>query len=142
MWRSFRRACGAARGSSRSGGSSSGAESVVWSRRRSDRARQTLEARPLVRGSACASPRAPPGRILMPLARGVYEPPTMVAIHEIRAVALALPRTTEGFVRGQVKFYIGRIVYLAISRDEATLGFAVPKEWRAALVESEPEKFS
>jgi hypothetical protein len=65
-----------------------------------------------------------------------------VTVDEIRAVALALPRTTEGFVRGQVKFYIGRIVYLAISRDESTLGFAFPKEWRAALVESEPEKFS
>src|SRR5262245_54178634 len=66
----------------------------------------------------------------------------MVTVEEIRSVALGLPRTTEGFVRGQVKFYIGRIVYLAISRDESTLGFAFPKEWRAALVESEPEKFS
>src|SRR5919198_5147774 len=66
----------------------------------------------------------------------------MVTVDDIRAVALALPRTTEGFVRGQVKFYIGRIVYLAISRDESTLGFAFPKEWRAALVESEPGKFS
>src|SRR3954471_1801441 len=66
----------------------------------------------------------------------------MVTVQEIRAVALALPRSTEGFVRGQVKFYIGRIVYLAISRDESTLGFAFPKEWRAALVEAEPEKFS
>src|ERR671932_2389689 len=66
----------------------------------------------------------------------------MVTVDDIRAVGLALPRTTEGFVRGQVKFYIGRIVYLAISRDESTLGFAFPKEWRAALVESEPDKFS
>jgi hypothetical protein len=65
-----------------------------------------------------------------------------VTVDEIRAVALALPRSTEGFVRGQVKFYIGRIVWLAISRDESTMGFAFPKEWRAALVESEPEKFS
>src|ERR671937_2282799 len=66
----------------------------------------------------------------------------MVTVDDIRAVALALPRTTEGFVQGQVKFRIGRIVYLAISRDETTLGFAFPKEWRDALVESEPEKFS
>ncbi|HYT52206.1 MAG TPA: MmcQ/YjbR family DNA-binding protein [Gaiellaceae bacterium] len=66
----------------------------------------------------------------------------MVTTDEIRAVALALPRTTEGYVRGQVKFRIGRIVYLAISRDGSTMGFAFPKEWRAALVESEPEKFS
>jgi hypothetical protein len=66
----------------------------------------------------------------------------VVTIDEVRAVALALPRTTEGLVRGQVKFRVGRIVYLAISRDGSTMGFAFPKEWRPALVEAEPEKFS
>jgi hypothetical protein len=66
----------------------------------------------------------------------------MVTVEEIRAVASNLPRTNEGLVRGQVKFRIGRIVYLAISRDGSTMGFAFPKEWRNALVESEPEKFS
>ena len=65
-----------------------------------------------------------------------------MTLDEIRALALSLPRTTEGLVRGQVKFRIGRIVYLSISRDEKTMGFAFPKEWRDALVESEPEKFS
>jgi len=45
-------------------------------------------------------------------------------------------------VRGRVKFRIGRIVYLAFSRDGAVMGFAFPKAWRDALVESEPEKFS
>ena len=53
-----------------------------------------------------------------------------------------LPRTNEGLVRGQVKFRVGRIVYLAISRDGSTMGFAFPKAWRSALVEAEPEKFS
>ena len=66
----------------------------------------------------------------------------MVTIEEIRDFASALPRSSEGYVRGQVKFRIGRIVYLAISRDAKTMGFAFPKEWRNALVESEPEKFS
>jgi hypothetical protein len=66
----------------------------------------------------------------------------MVTVEEIRAVASNLPRTNEGLVRGQVKFRVGRIVYLAISRDGSTMGFAFPKEWRTALVESEPEKFS
>lgn len=65
-----------------------------------------------------------------------------MTVDEIRAVAQALPRSSEGFVRGQVKFRIGRIVYLAISRDGSTMGFAFPREWRSALVESEPEKFS
>lgn len=45
-------------------------------------------------------------------------------------------------MRGQVKFRIGRIVYLALSRDGATMGFAFPKDWRDALVEAEPEKFT
>jgi hypothetical protein len=66
----------------------------------------------------------------------------VVTIEEVRAVASRLPRSSEGLVRGQVKFRIGRIVYLAISRDGSTMGFAFPKEWRNALVESEPEKFS
>ena len=45
-------------------------------------------------------------------------------------------------MRGQVKFRIGRIVWLAFSKDGSTMGFAFPKEWREALVDAEPEKFS
>ena len=66
----------------------------------------------------------------------------MVTVEEVRAFASTLPRSSEGLVRGHVKFRIGRIVYLALSRDGSTLGFAFPKELREALVESEPEKFS
>jgi hypothetical protein len=66
----------------------------------------------------------------------------MVTVDEIRQVAIALPRTNEGLVRGQVKFRVGRIVYLSISRDGSTMGFAFPKDWRNALVDAEPEKFS
>jgi hypothetical protein len=67
---------------------------------------------------------------------------TVVTIDEIRAVAGTLPRSSEGLVRGQVKFRIGRIVYLSLSRDGSTMGFAFPKDWRDALVDSDPEKFS
>jgi hypothetical protein len=66
----------------------------------------------------------------------------MVTIEDVRAFASTLPRSSEGLVRGRVKFRVGRIVYLSISRDGTTMGFAFPKEWRDALVESEPEKFS
>ena len=45
-------------------------------------------------------------------------------------------------MRGRVKFRIGRIVYLSFSRDGTVMGFAFSKEWRNALVESEPDKFS
>lgn len=44
-------------------------------------------------------------------------------------------------MRDRVKFRVGRIVYLAFSRDETLMGFAFPKEERRALIESEPEKF-
>ena len=65
----------------------------------------------------------------------------MVTLDEVRALAITLPRTTEAFVRGRVKFRVGQIVYLAFSRDETMMGFAFPKEWRDALVSSEPDKF-
>ncbi len=66
----------------------------------------------------------------------------MVTIDEVRAFASTLPRSTEALVRGRVKFRIGRIVYLSLAPDGSTMGFAFPKDWRKALVESEPEKFS
>jgi hypothetical protein len=64
----------------------------------------------------------------------------MVTIDEVMAFGLGLPRTTEGVVRGRRKLYIGRIVYVAHEREDI-LGFAFPKEWREALVSSDPEKF-
>ena len=65
----------------------------------------------------------------------------MATIEQARAIAVTLPRTTEALVRDRVKFRVGRIVYLAFSRDEMTMGFAFPKDERDALVASEPEKF-
>ena len=65
----------------------------------------------------------------------------MVTLEEVRAFAESLPRSYEAHVRGRVKFRVGRIVYLAFSRDESVMGFAFPKEWRMSLVEGEPEKF-
>src|SRR5256884_944582 len=65
----------------------------------------------------------------------------VVTIDHVRAVAAPLPRSYEALVRGRVKFRVGRIVYLAFSRDETEMGFAFPKEWRDALVQTEPEKF-
>src|SRR6478752_4829009 len=65
----------------------------------------------------------------------------MVTPDNIRTVALALPRTEEALVRDQVKFRVGRIVYVALSRDELSMGFAFPKDERAALVAANPGKF-
>ena len=65
----------------------------------------------------------------------------MVTIDDVRALATTLPRSYEVLVRDRVKFRVGRIVYLAFSRDETLMGFAFPREERAALVEAEPDKF-
>jgi hypothetical protein len=65
----------------------------------------------------------------------------MVTIDDVRAVAEGLPRSYEVLVRDRVKFRVGRIVYVAFSRDETLMGFGFPKEERVALVESEPDKF-
>jgi hypothetical protein len=65
----------------------------------------------------------------------------VATVDEVRALASTLPRATEVFVHGRIKFRVGRIVFLAFSRDGTLMGFGFPKEWRQALVESEPEKF-
>ncbi|MEP6761645.1 MAG: MmcQ/YjbR family DNA-binding protein [Sporichthyaceae bacterium] len=62
-------------------------------------------------------------------------------IERVRELALTLPRSYEALVRDRVKFRVGRIVYLAFSRDEQMMGFAFPKEERPALVEAEPDTF-
>ena len=67
--------------------------------------------------------------------------PAVVTIDDVRALASGLPRSYEASVRGRVKFRVGRIVYLAFSRDETLLGFAFPKEERDALVQTYPDKY-
>jgi len=65
----------------------------------------------------------------------------MVTAEDVRRLAITLPRTEEHLIRDQVKFRVGRIVYIAIAADERSMGFAFPKEERAALVAAEPAKF-
>jgi hypothetical protein len=64
-----------------------------------------------------------------------------VTIDDVRRLARSLPRSEEHLVRGRVKFRVGQMVYLAFSRDEAIMEFAFPREWRAGLVEAQPDKF-
>jgi hypothetical protein len=65
----------------------------------------------------------------------------VATIDDVRALAVTLPRSYEAVVRDRVKFRVGRIVYLAFSRDETVMGFAFPKEEREGLVASDPAKF-
>jgi hypothetical protein len=76
---------------------------------------------------------------------GLSDGPTsvqgVISVDDVRRIASPLPRSYEVVVRDQIKFRVGRIVYLAFSRDETVLGCAFPKEERAAMVAAEPGKF-
>ena len=65
-----------------------------------------------------------------------------VNIDDVRDLTAGLPRSYEVFVRGRIKFRVGRIVYLAFSRDETLMGFAFPKEEREAALETYPHGWS
>jgi hypothetical protein len=65
----------------------------------------------------------------------------VVTVDDVRRLCLSLPRTTEHLVRDRVKFRVKQLVYVSFSRDETLMGFAFPREERAALVEAEPDKF-
>jgi hypothetical protein len=65
----------------------------------------------------------------------------MATVEDVQALARGLPRSSEVYVYGRLKYRIGQIVYLAFSKDQTVLGFAFPKEERDALVETYPEKF-
>ena len=65
----------------------------------------------------------------------------VITVEDVRRIASSLPRSYEVVVRDRIKFRVGRIVYVAFSPDETVMGFAFPKEERAALVASEPDKF-
>ena len=66
----------------------------------------------------------------------------VVTVDDVRAVVADLPRSYEVLVRDRVKFRVGSLVYVAFSRDEATMGFAFPKEERADLVAARPDVFA
>src|SRR5512133_1292000 len=65
----------------------------------------------------------------------------MATVDDIRAVARDLPRSYERVVGDRLKFKVGQYVYASLSRDETLLGFAFPREERAALVAGDPERF-
>ena len=65
----------------------------------------------------------------------------MVTVHDVRACAMSLPRTSEHLIWDHVKFRVGKIVYATVSPDETIMGFAFPREERAALIAAEPDRF-
>jgi hypothetical protein len=65
----------------------------------------------------------------------------MAVVDDVRALGAELERSYHAYVRGRLKFRVGQIVYVAFSLDESVMGFAFPKEERAALVAGDPRKF-
>jgi hypothetical protein len=65
----------------------------------------------------------------------------MAVIEDVRPLGAELERSYQVYVGGRLKFRVKQIVYVAFSLDESVMGFAFPKEERAALVLSEPRKF-
>jgi hypothetical protein len=65
----------------------------------------------------------------------------MVTVDDVRRVARDLPRSEEHLIRDRVKFRVGKIVYVAFSRDETVMGFGYPKEERDALIAAAPKTF-
>jgi hypothetical protein len=65
----------------------------------------------------------------------------MAVVEDVRWLGTELERSYEVYVRGRLKFRVGKIVYVAFSLDQTVMGFAFPKEERVALVESDPHRF-
>jgi len=65
----------------------------------------------------------------------------MVTVEDVRRVCRDLPRSEEHLIHDRVKFRVGKIVYVAFSRDETVMGFGFPKEERAALIAADPQTF-
>jgi hypothetical protein len=75
------------------------------------------------------------------LSEGATSVENVITVEDVRRITASLPRSYEVLVRDQVKFRVGRIVFVAFSRDETVMGVGFPKEERAAMVAAEPDKF-
>ena len=62
----------------------------------------------------------------------------MATVEDVRWLGSSLERSYQVYVRGRLKFRVKQIVYVAFSLDETEMGFAFPKEERAALVAAQP----
>lgn len=61
----------------------------------------------------------------------------MAVVDDVLPLGSGLDRSYVVRVAGRLKFRVGSIVYVAFSRDESVMGFAFPREERAALVQSD-----
>lgn len=66
----------------------------------------------------------------------------MATVEDVLALGSQLERSYRVHVRGRLKFRVGSLVYVAFSHDETVMGFAFPREERAALVAGDPVRFA
>jgi hypothetical protein len=66
----------------------------------------------------------------------------MAVVDDVRALGSRLERSYEVVVRGRLKFRVGQLVYVAFDLEERVMGFAFPREERAALVAGDPARFA
>jgi hypothetical protein len=65
----------------------------------------------------------------------------VITVEDVRQIASSVPRSYEVVVRDQIRFRVGRIVFVAFSPDETVMGVGFPREERQAMVAAEPDKF-
>jgi hypothetical protein len=66
----------------------------------------------------------------------------MAVIDDVRHLGSELDRSYQVYVHGRLKFRVKQLVYVAFSLDESVMGFAFPREERAALVTGDPHTFA
>ena len=66
----------------------------------------------------------------------------MAVIEDVLTLGTELERSYQVYVRGRLKFRVGQLVYVAFSLDGTVMGFAFPKDERAALVAGDPARFA
>lgn len=60
---------------------------------------------------------------------------------DVRREALALPETSEKFTWNAPTFRVRDKIFVALSEDDSSIAFRCPREERAELIASEPDKF-
>ncbi|MEU8132946.1 MmcQ/YjbR family DNA-binding protein [Streptodolium elevatio] len=60
---------------------------------------------------------------------------------DVRREALALPETSEKFTWNTPTFRVRDKIFAALGEDDTSVAFRCPREERAELISSEPDKF-
>lgn len=66
---------------------------------------------------------------------------TPLTAADVRSAALSLPDTTEKLAWGQPTFRVAGKIFASLGEDDTAMGVKCPKEDRAELIATEPEKF-